>query len=59
MFTSKGDSITRRWGTSDEQYKHFLQNWQANFFGGNAAIFGWGGDKTQHILWRLTHGELG
>lgn len=54
----EGDSITRRWGTSDEQYKHFLQNWQENFSGWNAGNFGWGGDKTQHILWRLNNGEL-
>jgi lysophospholipase L1-like esterase len=54
----EGDSITRRWGTSDEQYKHFLQNWQQNFFGWNAANFGWGGDRTQNILWRLNNGEL-
>ena len=54
----EGDSITRRWGTSDEQYKHFLANWQENFFGWNAANFGWGGDKTQNILWRLNNGEL-
>ncbi len=54
----EGDSITRRWGTSDEQYKHFLSNWQQNFFGWNAANFGWGGDKTQNILWRLNNGEL-
>lgn len=54
----EGDSITRRWGTSDEQYKHFLANWRQNFFGWNAADFGWGGDKTQHILWRLNNGEL-
>src|SRR5262245_48140896 len=54
----EGDSITRRWGTSDEQYKHFLANWQQNFFGWNAADFGWGGDKTQNILWRLENGEL-
>ncbi|HEU4386296.1 MAG TPA: hypothetical protein VFV34_00765, partial [Blastocatellia bacterium] len=47
-----GDSITRRWGTSDEQYKHFLENWRRNFFGWNAANFGWGGDTTQNILWR-------
>lgn len=53
-----GDSITRRWGTSDAQYKHFLANWQQNFFGWNAANFGWGGDKTQNILWRLNNGEL-
>src|SRR6266404_7213792 len=54
----EGDSITRRWGTSDEQYKHFLANWQQNFFGWNAANFGWGGDTTQNILWRLNNGEL-
>jgi lysophospholipase L1-like esterase len=54
----EGDSITRRWGTSDEQYKHFLRNWQENFFGWNAADFGWGGDRTQNILWRLNNGEL-
>jgi lysophospholipase L1-like esterase len=54
----EGDSITRRWGTSDEQYKHFLRNWQENFFGWNAANFGWGGDRTQNILWRLNSGEL-
>ncbi|HEY9231481.1 MAG TPA: GDSL-type esterase/lipase family protein [Blastocatellia bacterium] len=53
-----GDSITRRWGTSDEQYKDFLANWRQNFFGWNAADFGWGGDTTQNILWRLTNGEL-
>ena len=54
----EGDSITRRWGTSDEQYKHFLENWRQNFFGWNAADFGWGADKTQNILWRLNNGEL-
>ncbi len=54
----EGDSITRRWGTSDEQYKAFLANWRENFFGWNAADFGWGGDTTQNILWRLKNGEL-
>jgi lysophospholipase L1-like esterase len=54
----EGDSITRRWGTSDEQYKAFLENWRQNFFGWNAANFGWGGDTTQNILWRLQNGEL-
>jgi lysophospholipase L1-like esterase len=53
-----GDSITRRWGTSDEQYKHFLANWRENFFGWNAANFGWGGDQVQNILWRVENGEL-
>jgi lysophospholipase L1-like esterase len=54
----EGDSITRRWGCSDSQYKSFLANWKENFFGWNAADFGWGADSIQHILWRLQNGEL-
>jgi lysophospholipase L1-like esterase len=53
-----GDSITRRWGTSDAQYADLLGNWNRNFKGWNAADFGWGADKTQNILWRLQQGEL-
>jgi lysophospholipase L1-like esterase len=53
-----GDSITRRWGTSDAQYAELLANWRANFHGWNAGNFGWGGDTTQNILWRITNGEL-
>jgi len=51
-----GDSITRRWGALD--YPDLLANWRSNFFGWNAANFGWGADRTQNILWRLEHGEL-
>jgi lysophospholipase L1-like esterase len=51
-----GDSITRRWGATD--YPALLANWTQNFFGWNAANFGWGGDTTQNILWRLQNGEL-
>jgi lysophospholipase L1-like esterase len=54
----EGDSITRRWGASDLQYKENLMNWTSNFFGWNAADFGWGADLTQNILWRLENGEL-
>jgi len=54
----EGDSITRRWGASDDMYKDFLTNWKQNFFGWNAADFGWGGDNIQNILWRLNNGEL-
>jgi len=53
-----GDSITRRWGTKDEKYQLLLANWRKNFYGWNAANFGWGADKTQNILWRLEAGEL-
>lgn len=52
----EGDSITRRWGATD--YPELLANWNHNFFGWNAADFGWGGDRTQNILWRLDNGEL-
>jgi lysophospholipase L1-like esterase len=53
-----GDSITRRWGCTDPQYREFLESWRTNFFGWNAANFGWGGDTTNNILWRLNNGEL-
>jgi lysophospholipase L1-like esterase len=52
----EGDSIVRRWGATD--YPDFLANWKKNFYGWNAADFGWGADRTQNILWRLQHGEL-
>jgi len=52
----EGDSITRRWGATD--YPDLLANWKQNFFGWNAADFGWGGDQTQNIIWRLENGEL-
>ena len=52
----EGDSITRRWGATD--YPDLLANWTRNFFGWNAADFGWGADTIQNILWRLNNGEL-
>ena len=51
-----GDSITRRWGATD--YPELLANWRQNFFGWNAANFGWGADTIQNILWRIENGEL-
>ncbi len=52
----EGDSITRRWGATD--YPQLLENWRNNFFGWNAADFGWGADRVENILWRLENGEL-
>jgi lysophospholipase L1-like esterase len=52
----EGDSITRRWGATD--YPELLANWKQNFFGWNAADFGWGADRVENILWRLRNGEL-
>jgi len=47
-----GDSITHLWegagkATWDEYYGHR-----------KAVNLGFGGDRTQHVLWRLIHGEL-
>ena len=53
-----GDSIIRRWGCSDAQYRDLLANWTTNFHGWNAGNFGWGSDTGQNILWRLENGEL-
>src|SRR3989442_5809764 len=52
----EGDSITRRWGATD--YPELLANWHTNFFGWNAADFGWGADRIENMLWRLENGEL-
>ncbi len=51
-----GDSITRRWGGLD--YPEFLAHWKQTFHGWNAANFGWGGDSTHQMLWRLQNGEF-
>ena len=53
-----GDSLTRRWGAAEPKYADLLAHWKRSFTGWSAADFGWGGDKTQNILWRLDHGEL-
>jgi len=52
----EGDSITRRWGATD--YPKLLAHWRRHFHGWNAANFGWGGETTHNILWRLQNGEL-
>lgn len=51
LFT--GDSITDGW-RNGAQRKIF----EANFAPMKAANFGISGDRTQHVLWRLQHGEF-
>jgi len=47
-----GDSITDGWrGKGKKSY-------EAHFAPLKAANFGIGGDRTQHVLWRLRNGEL-
>ncbi len=45
-----GDSITQGWGGNETWKKHYTPR--------RAANFGIGGDRTQHVLWRLEHGEV-
>jgi lysophospholipase L1-like esterase len=47
-----GDSITDGWRGSGKQV------WEKNYAPLKAANFGIGGDRTQHVLWRLRNGEL-
>lgn len=54
-----GDSITDAWGgqghsESSEGRELFAKDFEPL----KTANFGIGGDRTQHILWRLQHGEL-
>lgn len=46
-----GDSITDGWRTKGKAV------WERNFAPLKAANFGISGDRTQHVLWRLRHGE--
>jgi len=52
-----GDSITYGWGTS-ERKGNGQAAWQRFYAPRNAANFGIGGDRTQHVLWRIENGEV-
>lgn len=45
-----GDSITQGWGDNDV--------WKRFYGPRHAANFGIGGDRTEHVLWRIQNGEL-
>jgi lysophospholipase L1-like esterase len=46
-----GDSITRGWAGAGKEV------WEEHFEPLRAANFGIGGDRTQHVLWRITEGK--
>jgi len=48
-----GDSITQKW----EEPVFGFSIWQ-QYYGENAVNLGFGGDKTQNLLWRITNGEI-
>ncbi len=47
-----GDSITAGWAGGGKEV------WAKAFSQWNPANFGIGGDRTQHVLWRIENGEL-
>jgi lysophospholipase L1-like esterase len=47
-----GDSITDNWRSKG------VNIWNKCYAPQHAANFGIGGDRTQHVLWRIKHGEL-
>lgn len=49
-----GDSITHGWDTTGPGTKI----WQQLYAPFNAINMGFGGDKTEHVLWRFDDGEL-
>jgi platelet-activating factor acetylhydrolase IB subunit beta/gamma len=52
-----GDSITQGWGGGFDETP-FNAAWQKHFSGLKAVNLGIGGDRMEHILWRLDHGAL-
>jgi lysophospholipase L1-like esterase len=54
-----GDSITDAWGGEGHSAgAKGAKIFEAEFLPMKAANFGIGGDRTQHVLWRLQNGEL-
>jgi beta-glucosidase len=51
-----GDSITQGWANRNDRGP--AKVWDRYYGPRRAANFGIGGDRTQHVLWRLDHGEL-
>lgn len=46
-----GDSITYGWRNAPHIWEHYFGKYQP-------ANFGIGGDRTQHVIWRIENGEL-
>jgi beta-glucosidase len=47
-----GDSITHGWEGGGKEI------WEKYYAARKAVNLGFGGDRTQHVLWRLEHGEI-
>lgn len=53
-----GDSITHNYDKATLPDENFQPTWQT-FYGARGALnLGFSGDATEHVLWRLEHGEV-
>ncbi|WP_369980724.1 GDSL-type esterase/lipase family protein [Xanthomonas bundabergensis] len=53
-----GDSITHNYDKASPPDEDFQPTWQT-FYGSRGALnLGFSGDATEHVLWRLQHGEV-
>lgn len=50
-----GDSITHGWERGNDEIEAI---WEKNFGRHGALNLGYGGDRTEHVLWRLENGEI-
>lgn len=55
-----GDSITHCWGGEPKSVYEArgAESWKSAFGNRPASNLGFSGDRTQHLLWRIEHGEL-
>jgi lysophospholipase L1-like esterase len=54
-----GDSITHFWGGEpDDGRRTGVVAWDRLFAGRRVVNLGYGWDRTENVLWRLTHGEF-
>lgn len=53
-----GDSITNNYDKANPPEENFQPTWQQFYGSRNALNLGFSGDATEHVLWRLDHGEV-
>ncbi len=53
-----GDSITNNYDKANPPDENFQPTWREFYEPRKALNLGFSGDRTEHVLWRIKHGEL-
>ncbi len=53
-----GDSITNNYDKAHPPDENFQPTWQTFYAPRHALNLGFSGDATEHVMWRLNHGEV-